>query len=93
MSCPDRFIRKLEIRNDVNIGDVELAVQNQLIGMMLSNNMPVLMHLNDALDDIDLSLSHGDILQGSLQDWRNKFGRWRKAYCRNTSHWIISVEC
>lgn len=47
--------------------------------MIVDDAVTVLSRLNQALDEVDLSMADDETLRKSLRDWRNYFGRWRKA--------------
>jgi Mg2+ and Co2+ transporter CorA len=58
------------------------TILNIITKMILDDTVTVLSRLNEALDEMDLSMADDEILRKSLRDWRNRFGRWRKGLLR-----------
>ncbi|KAH8587714.1 cora-like Mg2+ transporter protein-domain-containing protein [Bisporella sp. PMI_857] len=78
MNIRERFMEQLEKCNGKdNLSSLRSTIQNIIIQMIVTDSGTILSSLNEALDEIDLSMSQDDILRGSLGEWRNNFGRWR----------------
>lgn len=84
-----RFVEELRrCEEQTLMGDFAHGIQNIIAHIMATNTTEVLISLQDALDEIDLSLSQDDILRSSLHMWRERFGLWRQDLLRS----LVSVK-
>jgi Mg2+ and Co2+ transporter CorA len=73
-----RFMKDLQTcEQKSNLSSLKSTIEKLIIQTIFNDSITILASLNDALDEIDLSMSQDDILRRSLREWRNNFGCWR----------------
>lgn len=74
-----RFVREIEAYREHEIlNDFNRTAVFVISKMVQQDTFRLLLHLHEALDEIDLSLAHDEKLHSCLRTWRERLGRWRK---------------
>lgn len=71
------------------------AMRHIITTFAIQDQSAVLSHMNEEMDDIDVSLSNNDVLRGKMPLWRDLLGRWRRAlvhYGANLQHLATTAQ-
>ena len=86
ISPRDQFIKFLEtLEMPTNATELQHTITRKLLTTMLDDTKSIHTLLDDALDQVDLSLPDDDLLHSNISTWRNNFSQWRKALIHQIS--------